>query len=165
MYRKKLPAQQQTMWLPTSEIVSTAATSFYQKLDDALESFDFTAQVHQLCDPFYCTNPSRGGRPGIDPVVYFKMLVIGFFENISSERGIAARCVDVDIRPGDEGDTQELAKRVLDAEERMNIALGQDEDTATMTILGADKGHYQVDQLTELQQLGIKTVISDPIES
>ena len=35
---------------------------------------------------------ARGGRPDIDPVVYFKMLMIGFFEGIESERQIAARC-------------------------------------------------------------------------
>lgn len=37
---------------------------------------------------------SRGGRPGIDPEVYVKMLLIGFFEGIGSERGIATRCAD-----------------------------------------------------------------------
>jgi transposase len=37
---------------------------------------------------------SRGGHPGIDPEVYFKMLLVGFFENLPSERGIAARCAD-----------------------------------------------------------------------
>jgi transposase len=35
-----------------------------------------------------------GGRPGIDPVVYLKMLVIGFFENLPSDRAIASRCED-----------------------------------------------------------------------
>ena len=35
-----------------------------------------------------------GGRPGIDPVVYFKMLMIGFFEGLGSEREIASRCAD-----------------------------------------------------------------------
>ena len=39
--------------------------------------------------------PTNGrGRPGIDPVVYFKMLMVGFFEDIASERGIAVRCQD-----------------------------------------------------------------------
>jgi transposase len=32
--------------------------------------------------------------PGIDPVVYLKMLMVGFFENLPSERAIAARCED-----------------------------------------------------------------------
>ena len=36
----------------------------------------------------------KGGQPGIDPEVYFKMLMVGFFENLASERAIAARCAD-----------------------------------------------------------------------
>ncbi|MDQ8192348.1 transposase [Roseibacillus persicicus] len=36
----------------------------------------------------------KAGRPGIDPAVYFKMLIIGFFENLPSERAIASRCAD-----------------------------------------------------------------------
>jgi transposase len=54
---------------------------------------DFARQVWGLCAPAYCEG-SRGGRPGIDPVVYLKMLMVGFFENLPSERAIAARCDD-----------------------------------------------------------------------
>jgi transposase len=54
---------------------------------------DFARQVWALCAPAYCEE-SRGGRPGIDPVVYLKMLMVGFFENLRSERAIAARCED-----------------------------------------------------------------------
>src|SRR5690606_26616870 len=94
MFRQKNAEHQQTIWIPSSEIVVTPANTFYHKLDRALESFGFGAGVRALCEPFYQTDPSRGGRPGIDPEVYFKMLLIGFFENISSERAIAARCAD-----------------------------------------------------------------------
>src|SRR5260221_4330778 len=54
---------------------------------------DFARRVWALCEPGY-REESRGGRPGIDPVVYFKMLMVGFFENLRSERAIAARCED-----------------------------------------------------------------------
>jgi transposase len=54
---------------------------------------DFNRQVWAICEPAYA-DPSRGGRPGIDPVVYLKMLMIGFFENLPSDRAIAARCED-----------------------------------------------------------------------
>lgn len=93
MFRKKVPPAQQTLWIPTSEIVATPANAFYARLDRALEEHDFPDKVRQLCRPFYAER-SEGGRPGIDPVVYFKMLLVGFFENIPSERGIAARCAD-----------------------------------------------------------------------
>ena len=52
----------------------------------------FAEEVHRLCRPAYSQRPD--GRPGIDPVVYFKMLMVGFFENLPSERAIAARCED-----------------------------------------------------------------------
>lgn len=93
MFRKKDPPAQQTLWIPTTEIVSTPANTFYARLDQALEANDFPRQVRELCRPCYA-EPEEGGRPGIDPVVYFKMLLVGFFENIASERAIAARCAD-----------------------------------------------------------------------
>lgn len=49
--------------------------------------------MREICKPAYA-DASRGGRPGIDPAVYFKMLMIGFFENLPSERSIASRCAD-----------------------------------------------------------------------
>lgn len=321
MFRQKHAEQQQNIWIATSEIVSTPANSFYQKLDGALASLGFGEKVRSLCAPFYENDPSKGGRPGIDPEVYFKMLMIGFFENLSSERGIAARCgdslsirgflhysltettpdhssltvirkrlseevfravfslilqalkkhkllkgkrvaidasvieanaslrslqhrltgddyweyvkkladaagvdtrdtaavrrfdkkredrttsnkdwqnphdltakvgrtkrgatrmiykpehivdldtgaiLDADIRAGDEHDTDELAERLLDAEERINTALGDDADIARIEIAVSDKGYYKVSELTALQQHGIKTVISDPIDN
>ena len=54
---------------------------------------NFARQVRVICEPAYA-EPSRGGRPGIDPVVYLKMLMIDFFENLPGDRAIAARCED-----------------------------------------------------------------------
>ena len=54
---------------------------------------DFAHQVREKCAPAYA-EAGRGGRPGIDPVVYFKMLMMGFFEGLESARAIAARCAD-----------------------------------------------------------------------
>ena len=47
----------------------------------------------KLCASHY-KDAARGGRPGIDPVIYFKMLMVGFFEDLPSQRAIAARCDD-----------------------------------------------------------------------
>src|SRR4029434_6162233 len=44
-----------------------------------------------LCEPFYAAHQ---GRPGIPPGVYFRMLLVGYFEGIGSQRGIAWRCAD-----------------------------------------------------------------------
>lgn len=321
MFRQKDPEKQPTMWIATSDLPVTAANDFYAKLDEALKAFSFGDEVRRLAEPFYCTDPSRGGRPGIDPEVYFKMLMVGFFENVTSERGIAARCadslsirqflhyeltestpdhsslsvirqrfssglyrevfglvlqamkkhkllkgkrlgidtsvleanaamrslehrmtgedywqyvkrlaseagvdpkdsaavrrfdkkrpekkmsndewqhphdpdakigrtkqgttrmiykpehvvdldtgaiVDADVRPGDEQDMEQMSERVLAAEERMNVAIGKEREEATVTVIVSDKGYYAVDELIALQKLGIRTVISDPIDN
>ena len=87
---KSLP--QPELFVPAARLVQPATTSFYTKLEQTLNSFQFGEQVRKLCAPAYSDN--RRGRPPVDPAVYFKMLMIGFFENIPSERGIAERCSD-----------------------------------------------------------------------
>jgi transposase len=80
------------LFIAASELVRPATTPFYTKLEQTLNSFDFAAQARALCAPAY--SDTGRGRPGIDPVVYFKMLMVGFFEDIASERGMAERCSD-----------------------------------------------------------------------
>ena len=87
---KALP--QPELFVPSVRLVQPATSSFYTKLEQTLDSFGFCEQVRQLCAAAY--SDSSRGRPGVDPAVYFKMLMIGFFENIPSERGIAERCND-----------------------------------------------------------------------
>jgi len=94
MFRQKDPAEQSSFWIATSDLPSTPVNTFYQKLDRVLAETGFGSAVRELCERFYVVDASRGGRPGIDPEVYFKMLMVGFFENLPSERGIAARCAD-----------------------------------------------------------------------
>ncbi len=94
MFRKKTPDPAPSLWIATSELPTTPATSFYQKLERALAEREFGDRVRELCAPFYVRDPRKGGQPGIDPEVYFKMLMVGFFENLASERAIAARCAD-----------------------------------------------------------------------
>jgi len=94
MFRRKDSAEQASFWIATSELPKTAANSFYHRLDRALAEADFGDAVRALCAPYYNQDSSVGGRPGIDPEVYFKMQMVGFFENLPSERAIAARCAD-----------------------------------------------------------------------
>lgn len=65
---------------------------FYDKLDQNLDAFGFAQQARDICAPAY--DPTGKGRPGIDPAVYLKMIMVGFFENLPSERAIAERCAD-----------------------------------------------------------------------
>lgn len=92
MFRPKKQEAQQTLWVPTSEIVQTPVNRFYDRLDRELEKAGFHDRVRALCRTYY--SDGGPGRLGIDPVVYFKMLMVGFFEGIASERAIAARCAD-----------------------------------------------------------------------
>jgi transposase len=94
VFRKKTRDEAPTFWIATSDLPSTPADSFYQKLDAALRDCAFGDTVRQLAAPFYEMDARKGGQPGIDPEVYFKMLMVGFFENLRSERAIAARCAD-----------------------------------------------------------------------
>ena len=80
------------LFVPACRLVRPATSPFYTKLEQTLQALRFAEEVRALCAGAYSANGV--GRPGIDPVVYFKMLMVGFFENIASERGIAERCQD-----------------------------------------------------------------------
>lgn len=91
--RETKKADQQQFWIETRRLPKATASTFYRKLDETLERIGFIEGVREICRPAYAA-AARGGRPGIDPAVYFKMLMIGFFENLPSERSIASRCAD-----------------------------------------------------------------------
>lgn len=93
MFESRSTESQQEFWIETRRLPQATASTFYRKLDETLEAIGFTSGVREICLPAYA-DASRGGRPGIDPAVYFKMLMIGFFENLPSERAIASRCAD-----------------------------------------------------------------------
>ena len=92
MFSEKKKAAQPELWIAADRVVTTVQTGFYAKLEETLARFDFAAKVRALCQPAY--DKSGVGRPGIDPVVYLKMIMVGFFEDLPSERAIAARCAD-----------------------------------------------------------------------
>jgi transposase len=94
MFSKRQAEEEQgEFWIERARVSKPKSQGFYSKLNEHLGAMDFARQVWALCAPAYCEE-SRGGRPGIDPVVYLKMLMVGFFENLPSERAIAARCED-----------------------------------------------------------------------
>ena len=84
MFRKKKPKEAPEFWIATSDLPSTPANAFYQKLDTVLTESGFGDEVRRLAAPFYEMDRRKGGQPGIDPEVYFKMLMVGFFENLTS---------------------------------------------------------------------------------
>ncbi len=91
--REAEASKQEEFWVEKRQLPAVKAGTFYRKLDETLCEMGFAEKVRELCRPSY-KDASSGGRPGIDPAVYFKMLMIGFFENLPSERAIASRCED-----------------------------------------------------------------------
>jgi transposase len=92
MFRKQKRSVQQELWIRSEDLPVPASNPFYQALDALLVKHDFDQKVRELFLPYY--KSSGPGQPGVDPAVYAKMLLIGFFERIPSERGIEARCTD-----------------------------------------------------------------------
>lgn len=90
MGRRKVE-RQEVMFVSVVDLASAAGHPFYEKLNDMLQALDFDHQVETMCASFY---HAKLGRPGIAPGVYFRMLLIGYFEGIDSERGIAWRVAD-----------------------------------------------------------------------
>ena len=88
--RKKQERQQQ-FWVEVDSLPDVPRHVFYDKLNELLDSGDFDRWIEQICEPYYA---EKAGRPGIPPGVYFRMLFIGYFEGIDSNRGIAWRCAD-----------------------------------------------------------------------
>src|SRR5262249_816791 len=84
--------RQQDLWIATSDVVETPANAFYDRLNQILDEHKFDAKVERLCHKFY--NQTPYGRPRMAPGVYFRSLLIGYFEGLDSERGIAWRTAD-----------------------------------------------------------------------
>src|SRR5712692_9719636 len=87
----KRKAKQQDLWVSTNEIPKAASHPFYAKVNEVLEQRQLDRRLEHLCRRFY---KPVFGRPSMAPGVYFRLLLIGFFEGIDSERGIAWRVAD-----------------------------------------------------------------------
>ena len=87
---KKGKTRQQPMWIPHTAVARTPGHPFYKILNQILDKERFDGWLEGLCKPYF----RQGGRPSIPPGVYFRMLMIGYFEGIASERAIAWRCAD-----------------------------------------------------------------------
>ena len=88
---KRKRGKQETLWIPTGEIPTPPAHPFYKRLNSILNKHGFDDFVEQVCAKFYAP---KMGRPGLIPGLYFRLLLIGYFEGLDSERGIAWRTAD-----------------------------------------------------------------------
>jgi transposase len=83
--------KQADLFIASQDLPSSPGHPFYRKLNMLLGEAGFDSYVEALCQPYY---DAAWGRPSVPPGVYFRMLFVGYFEGISSQRGIAWRCSD-----------------------------------------------------------------------
>jgi len=83
--------KQPELFIATHALPEAPGHPFYRKLNAVLAEASFDAHVEDLCQPYY---DEVWGRPSVPPGTYFRMLFVGFFEGLDSQRGIAWRCAD-----------------------------------------------------------------------
>lgn len=93
--RRRSSERQQEFWIPAEDVTRAPRHVFYERLNQLLDEAGFDRFVEELAAPFY----ARGGRSSVPPGVYFRMLFVGYFEDIDSQRACvrrkrAWRCAD-----------------------------------------------------------------------
>src|ERR1017187_1003146 len=88
---KRKSHQQQPLFIAAADLARSPAHPFYAKLNEVLAGWKFDKVVEGLCAKFY---EEKIGHPSLAPGKYFRLLLIGYFEGIDSERGIAWPCSD-----------------------------------------------------------------------
>jgi transposase len=83
--------RQERLWLSHNELANGPAHPFYKRVNELLEAERFDEFAEKECARFYAEN---NGRPSLTPGIYFRLLLVGYFEGIDSERGIAWRAAD-----------------------------------------------------------------------
>ena len=83
--------QQPGMWVATTSLPRSAGHPFYTRLNALLAEAEFDTFAEAQCAPHYAETL---GRPSIPPGVYFRMLLVGYFEGLDAQRAIAWRCSD-----------------------------------------------------------------------
>lgn len=91
MGTRKDRQRQEQLWITHTELVSGPGHPFYKRLNQLLDSEKFDEFCERECSRFYAEN---NGRPSLTPGTYFRLMLVGYFEGIDSERGIAWRVAD-----------------------------------------------------------------------
>jgi transposase len=85
--------RQEALFVASDGLARSPGHPFYRKLNELLAEAGFDRWMERRCERYYATQEKRG-QPSIPPGVYFRMLLVGYFEGIDSQRGIAWRCAD-----------------------------------------------------------------------
>ena len=91
MGKRRRRARQSTMWVATADLPKSAGHPFYERLNRTLDEAGFDAFVEAQCAAFYADGVDR---PSLAPGRYFRLLLLGYFEGLDSERAIAWRAAD-----------------------------------------------------------------------
>ena len=91
MGTRKHRQRQEQLWITHTELVTAPGHPFYKRLSQLLDSEKFDEFCERECAQFYA---EKNGRPSLTPGNYFRLLLVGYFEGIDSERGIAWRVAD-----------------------------------------------------------------------
>jgi transposase len=91
MGTRKHRQRQEQLWVTHTELATGPGHPFYRRLNELLDGEKFDEFCERECARFYTDN---NGRPSLTPGTYFRLLLIGYFEGIDSERGIAWRAAD-----------------------------------------------------------------------
>jgi transposase len=89
----KRKPRQESLFVSTDRLAPSAGHPFYQKLNGLLAEAGFDRWAESRCAKYY-EQAEKRGQPSLPPGVYFRMLFVGYFENLDSQRGIAWRCAD-----------------------------------------------------------------------
>src|SRR6266853_3916855 len=120
--------RQEQIWISHDEVAKGPGHPFYKKVNELLEEAKFDDFAEKECAKFYAAN---NGRPSVTPGIYFRLLLLGYFEGIDSERGIAWRAGDslglreflgigLDEQPADHS-TISRTRRLIDVETHKKV--------------------------------------------
>jgi transposase len=87
----KRKRRQESMWITANELPKSPGHPFYQRLNAVLDEAGFDSFAEKRCERFY---GGQVGRPSLLPGRYFRVLLLGYFEGLDSERGMAWRAAD-----------------------------------------------------------------------
>ena len=130
MGTRKHRQRQEQLWITHAELATGPGHPFYTRLNELLDQEKFDEFAEAKCAQFYA---NKNGRPSLPPGTYFRLLLIGYFEGIDSERGIAWRAADSlglrqFLRIGLDEDTPDHStisrtRRLMDVETHRNVFL------------------------------------------
>ena len=84
----KRKRRQESMWVTASHLPKSPGHPFYQRLNRVLDEAGFDRFAEKRCEEFYA---GQVGRPSLLPGRYFRLMLVGYFEGLDSERGMASR--------------------------------------------------------------------------